>query len=35
MNSTEENKDDIIKLEVTLGYIRFHKNVKYIESGEY
>ena len=35
MNNTEENKDGIIKLEVTLGYIRFPKNVKYIESGEY
>ena len=35
MNNTEENKDDIIKLEVTLAYIRFPKNVKYIESGEF
>ena len=35
MNNTEENKDGIIKLEVTLAYIRFPKNVKHIESGEF
>lgn len=35
MSNLEENKDEIIKLEVTLGYINFPKNVKRIESGEY
>ena len=35
MTNTEENKDELIKLEVTLGYINYPKNVKKIESGEY
>ena len=35
MNNTEENKDGIIKLEVTLAYINYPKDVKFIESGEY